>query len=115
MPQILKLVATFRRPVDPQPWMARFLGGHAPLYQELPGLRRIELSSPFDTISVARGQPDRRGAPFLVSELYFDDRDAFNHAMGSAAGRAMLADLDEFATDHVSMYLADVQRDDAVG
>ncbi|MDX6666545.1 MAG: hypothetical protein QOG68_2751 [Solirubrobacteraceae bacterium] len=93
--------------------MARYLSGHEPLCRELPGLRRIELSSPFDTLSVADRRGDRRGPPFLVSELYFDDRAAFDRAMTSPAGRAVMADLEVFAKDEVSMYIADVERDHA--
>jgi uncharacterized protein (TIGR02118 family) len=108
---MVKLVATFRRPPDPQTWMARYLSGHEPLCHALPGLVRVELSSPFDTLAVAGRRGDRRGAPFLVSELYFPDRGTFDGAMASEPGQAMIADLEAFAAQQVSLYLADVERE----
>ena len=113
---MLKLVATFRRPAEPQEWMNRFLTVHEPLCHRLPGLRRIELSSPFDALPLpGGGSGDRRGTPFLVCELYFDDRRSFDQAMTSPEGQEMLRDLEEFAQGDVQLYLADVERDHAPG
>lgn len=93
--------------------MARYLGDHEPLCRELPGLRRLELSSPLDALALSNSKIDRRGPPLLVSELYFDDRAAFELAIASPAGGRMLTDLEAFAADQVSMYTADVERDHA--
>ncbi|MCW2968317.1 MAG: EthD family reductase [Solirubrobacteraceae bacterium] len=108
---IVKLVASFRRPADAQSWMGHFLTQHEPLMHAVPGLQRLELASPFDTMALPGRDVDRRGAPFLVAELYFADRTGFEQAMGSAPGRAMLEDLQVFAGDEVSLYLADVERE----
>lgn len=95
--------------------MNRYLTLHEPLCHQLPELQRLELSSPFDTIPLPGRSGDRRGAPFLISELYFEDRASFDKAMTSEAGRAMLADLEEFAADEATLYLADVEREHAPG
>lgn len=97
--------------------MNRFLTVHEPLCHRLPGLRRMELSSPFDALPLpgAGSGGDRRGTPFLVSELYFDDRRSFDQAMTSHEGQAMLRDLEEFAAGMAQLYLADVERDHAPG
>lgn len=91
--------------------MGRYLTVHEPLCHRLPGLRRLELSSPFDTMVLPGREADRRGAPFLIAELYFDDRAAFERAMTSPAGRAVLEDLEAFAAQEATLYLADVERE----
>ncbi len=111
---MVKLVATIRHPPDPRAWMNHFLTVHEPLWQQAPGLRRIELASPFDTLALPGQTPDRRGAPFLIAEVYFDDRSAFDHAMTSDVGRAILEDLQGFAGGLVTLYLAEVDRDHVV-
>lgn len=97
--------------------MNRFLTVHEPLCHRLPGLRRMELSSPFDALPLPGSDTggDRRGTPFLIAELYFDDRPTFDQAMTSPEGQAMLRDLEEFASGTAQLYLADVERDHTPG
>jgi uncharacterized protein (TIGR02118 family) len=106
---MVKLVATFRRPSDPDAWMARFFTEQLPMLKELPLLERVELSSPFDSLGpLPGGRQDRRGPPLLMAELYFADRAAFDQAMVSDEGRRRMEALEAFAGDDMALFLADV-------
>jgi uncharacterized protein (TIGR02118 family) len=106
---MLKLVSLYRKPREPQEWMGHFMNVHRPLLESLPSVERIELSSPLDGMSMPGAQPDRRGAPFLMVELYFTDRGAFDAAMVSDQGRAMIEDVQAWAGGEVTTFLAEVQ------
>lgn len=110
---MVKLIAIFRRPADPQEWMGRYLNEHEPLCRALPGLVRLELSSPFESMPLAGAGGDRRGPPFLICELYFADRASFDAAMTSPEGRTLVVDLERVGQVGLTMYLADVERDHA--
>jgi len=106
---MVKLVATFRRPPDPDAWMTRFFTEQLPMLRELPRIERIELSSPFDSLgALPGGRQDRRGPPLLMAELYFPDRSAFDEAMVSEEGRRRMEALSAFAGEDLSLFLADV-------
>lgn len=106
---MLKLVSLYRKPRDPQSWMSHFMNVHRPLLEALPSVERVELSSPFDAMSPPGSQPDRRGAPFLMVELYFLDRDRFEHAMTSDEGRRMIADMQEWGAGGITTFFAEVE------
>ena len=68
---------------------------HAPMGRELPGLREYHVSV------VEADDPD---LPYhAVTELYFDDEDAFKEAFASAAGQAAGADVAAHAGDRVRL------------
>ena len=103
---MIKLIATFRRPADPQQWMMEFLSEHAPRLRSLPNLERLELLAPFDTLAGG----DRRGAPVLITELCFDSRDDFDAAMVSDTGRVTMEALQDFAGSDLTLLLAEVEE-----
>ena len=68
---------------------------HAPMGKELPGLREYHVSV------VEEDGPD---LPYhAVTELYFDDEDAFREAFASEAGQAAGADVAKHAGDRVRL------------
>jgi len=68
---------------------------HAPKGRSLPGLRQYSMSV------VEADDPD---LPYhAVSELYFDDEDAFAAAFASDAGKAAGADVAAHAADRVRL------------
>jgi uncharacterized protein (TIGR02118 family) len=71
------------------------LNEHAPKGRELPGLRRYHVSV-IDT--------DDDSLPYhAVTELFFDDEDAFKAAFASDAGKAAGADVAAHASDRVRL------------
>ena len=65
---MIKLVALFRKPDDPEAFLRHYREVHDPLVRKTPGLARYEVSrvtgDPFG------GEP----AYFLVAEMYYPDR-----------------------------------------
>ena len=71
------------------------LNQHAPMGRELPGLREYHVSV------IDQDDPD---LPYhAVTELYFDDEDAFKAAFASEAGKAAGADVAAHASDRVRL------------
>jgi uncharacterized protein (TIGR02118 family) len=102
---VVKLVALYRRPRDPQAWMQEFFSVFEPQLQDLPGLDRLELSQPQDVFSGG----DRRGAPFLMVELYFADRATLDRAILAPEGEAIRERLIDSPGRDVSLFVADVR------
>ena len=68
---------------------------HAPMGRQLPGLRQYH-------VSVVDADDD--ALPYhAVTELYFDDEDAFKAAFASDAGKAAGADVAAHAADRVRL------------
>ncbi len=68
---------------------------HAPKGRELPGMREYKVSV------IEQDDPD---LPYhAVTELYFDDEDAFKAAFASEAGKAAGADVAAHASDRVRL------------
>ena len=71
------------------------LDQHAPKGRELPGMREYKVSV------IEQDDPD---LPYhAVTELYFDDEDAFKAAFASEAGKAAGADVAAHASDRVRL------------
>ena len=74
---------------------------HAPKGRELPGLRQYH-------VSVIDADDD--SLPYhAVTELYFDDEDAFTAAFASEAGKAAGADVAAHASDRVRLLTSSEQ------
>jgi uncharacterized protein (TIGR02118 family) len=98
-----KVFAMYRHPVDPAAFDAYYYGTHAPLAQQVPGLRSYE---------VTRGPVDALGGSspyYLIATLSFDSREAIDAALASPQGQATAADLGNFATGGVDLFVADTR------
>ena len=73
---MVKLMALYKQPRDPETFERIYFGEHVPLARKMPGLRRLEI----DRITGApRGEPDY----YLVAHLYFDDAETMERSMAS--------------------------------
>lgn len=88
-----KLLVLYPEPADRAGFIQYYESTHLPLARKLPGLRSWRY-----TTEVAP-QADGSAAPyFAVFEAEFDDVDAFRAAMSSPEGRAVGADVPNYAT-----------------
>lgn len=94
---MIKLIALYRRPSDPAEFDAHFSSVHLPLLREFPGLRKIEITR-------VSGAPIGEAKFHAMAELYFDDKDAMDAALGSKQGKAVVRDLMSFAADLVTVF-----------
>jgi uncharacterized protein (TIGR02118 family) len=98
---MVKLVVTYGSPTDPAAFDQHYAGTHTPLVQRIPDLRRFEAGK-------VLGTPDGTPAPFyFLAELYFDDVDQLQAAMGSDQGQAAAADVSTFATGGATLMIAE--------
>lgn len=100
---MIKLVALFKRPSDTQQFDEHYSNVHAHLMQKVPGLERMEVTR---NICAFRGEPEY----YMVAEMYFRDKEAFDAAMTSEENRAAGKDLMSFAREYVTMFYGEVQE-----
>ena len=99
-----KLYAMYRHPADPAAFDRYYYATHIPIAKKVPGLRHYEVTSG-DVAAVGGG-----GAPYhLIAVLTFDSLDAIAAALASPEGQATAADLANFATGGVDLYMADTR------
>ncbi|MFO7172719.1 MAG: EthD family reductase [Bacillota bacterium] len=99
---MVKLVALYRRPADPEAFDRHYREVHAPLAARMPGLRRMEVAR-------VTGSPMGESPYYLMAEMYFDSLADLEAALSSPEGRAAGKDLMGFARDLVSLHIAEVQ------
>lgn len=88
-----KLVVLYPEPVDRAAFVDYYESTHLPLAAALPGMISWRYSTE------THPGPDGSPAPyFAVFEAEFPDADAYRAAMGSAEGRAVTADVPNYAT-----------------
>jgi uncharacterized protein (TIGR02118 family) len=88
---MIKLTVLYDVPADIEAFDAHYFGTHVPLAHKVSGMERIEVTR------FGPG-PDGSPAPYhLMAELYFADAGAMQAALGSPEGKALGADVANFA------------------
>lgn len=95
-----KLIALYRKPVDPAEFDKHYFEVHTPLVKKYPGLRRLEITR-------VTGAPIGEAKFHLMCEMYFDSKDAMDAAMASPEGKAVVKDLLSFAVDVVTVFIGE--------
>lgn len=98
-----KLIAIYERPDDEAAFEAHYRDVHTPLVRRIPGLREVRLNR-------VTGGPGGKSRLHLIAELCFEDRAAFEAAMGSRENREAGRDLMGFAGKLVSVHFAEESR-----
>jgi uncharacterized protein (TIGR02118 family) len=98
---MVKLVALYRAPEDKEGFLEKYNNEHLPLAKQMPGLIKAEV---YNVKSLGANKY------FLCAELYFENEDALNAAMGSTEGRAAAKNLMSFAKDFVEMHIAELKE-----
>ncbi len=101
---MVKLIALYRRPDDPDAFLEHYREVHTPLVRALPGLERLVVDRV--TADAFGGEP----AYLLIAEMHFADRTAFKEAMRSEANRRVAEDLRAFAGDLATVLVADAEE-----
>jgi len=95
------LVVMYKTPTDPKAFDKYYPETHVPIAKRLPGLRKYEISQgPVSTPAGPSGY-------HLVAILRFDDMAAIQQAFASAEGQTTVADVQNFATGGVDIYMFD--------
>lgn len=103
---MIKYVALYRTPADPEDFDEKYLTTHKPLIDKVPGLVRQEIAKTTRTFV-----PGFLGdnAPYLIAELYFESKDAMKTGFASPEWQAAGANLTEIGgMELVAMFSAEV-------
>ena len=93
------LTVCYGHPTDPAAFDAYYTSTHAPLVWKLPGLENF-------TYRHCASVDSSPSPYFLLAELSFASQEALGAAMASPEGQASGADLPNFATGGVTMFIA---------
>lgn len=91
-----KMLVLYGPPKDPAHFKAYYTGTHLPLAARLPGLKASRHA--FDVAAMGGASPC-----FCVFEAEFSDAAAMGAAMASDAGKAVAADVKNYATGTVTI------------
>jgi len=97
---MMKLVALYGTPDDPEAFDKAYVETHIPLIKKVPGLQRVEANK---ITQVVMGKK----APYMVGTLTFADMDALQAAMNSPEMAAAGENLDSFAKDMYTLCFAE--------
>jgi uncharacterized protein (TIGR02118 family) len=98
---MVKLVAMFTKPDDPEAFDRAYFDVHLPLNAKTPGLRRTEVSR-------VTGAPRGESPWYVVAEMYYDDEASMRAAFASTEAAEAARQLMTFAKGMVTMYTAAV-------
>ena len=99
---MFKLTVLYGHPSDPAAFEQYYAETHMPLAVKIPMLTRIEAAK-------AQPGPDGSAAPYYrIAELWFASLEQLQASMGSAEGRAAVADLGNFATGGTTVFTSEV-------
>jgi uncharacterized protein (TIGR02118 family) len=94
-----RVLVMYKTPRDASAFDKYYFETHVPIAKKVPGLRKYEVSQG------AVGTPAGPSNHHLVAILHFDDVAAIQAAFASTEGQAAVADLQNFATDGVEIFL----------
>ncbi len=99
---MVKITALFGHPEDPNAFEEYYTNTHVPLVHKIPDLQRFEAARAVAT-------PDDSELPYYrIAELYFEDVEQMQGSLGSDEGQAATADLQNFATGGVTIFISEI-------
>jgi len=99
-----KVYAMYKVPADKAAFDRYYYATHVPIAKKIPGLRHYEVTSG-DVMPLQGG-----ASPYhLIAALTFDSVAAVQAALASPEGQATAADLGNFATGGVDLFLAETK------
>lgn len=99
---MVKLVAVYKKPDDPEAFEKHYFEKHVPLAKKMPGLVKCEIEK-------VTGSPvPINDMPYMAAHMYFDNKAALHSAMMSEEGKAAAKDLAGFAGKYVRMFFTEL-------
>lgn len=99
---MVKLIAIYQRPDERSAFEARYQD-HMDLVAKVPGLMKMEVGR---LVTAPWGEPDLH----MVTEMYFESREALDKALASDEMGAAGKQLRSFAKGLYTMYIAEVGK-----
>ena len=101
---MMKTTVLYHHPKDMEAFEQYYAGTHLPLSATMVGVDRLEL-----TLFVP-GPDGSRPAFHRMAELYFSDAAQMQATFGSPVGKAVVGDLQNFASGGVTVLIGAVER-----
>lgn len=103
---MIKCIALYRKPADVETFDRRYFAEHMPLVSQTPGLVRSEIAK-VGRVFVPGFLGDTE--PYLITEMYFESKDAMKAAFGTPQWQVAAANLTEIGgMEVVAMFSAEV-------
>ncbi|MEK6220909.1 MAG: EthD family reductase [Chloroflexota bacterium] len=96
----MKLVALYNRPANPENFEDQYFNTHMPLIEKVPGLQRTTITR------VTRGVVGGDNL-YMMTEMYFADKDSLKAGMRSPEMAAAGSNLDSFAKGLYTLVFAE--------
>jgi uncharacterized protein (TIGR02118 family) len=98
----VKLTVLYGPPTDPAAFERYYAETHMPLVAQIQGALRVEKGR-------VVGTPDRSPPPFhRIFEFWSESPEQMEASLGSAAGQAAIADIPNYATGGVTIFVPNV-------
>jgi uncharacterized protein (TIGR02118 family) len=94
---MVRILALHGMPMDESTYTGHYIDVHMPLVQKIPGVRNIRYGR------VLRSADGRPVPYYMISDVYFDDLEALEHALASPEMAEAFADVPNFATGGVTI------------
>ena len=98
---MVKLTTLYKTPPDTELFEKHYFSVYLPLVKAIKGLVKAETTR-FSRLQIEESRY------YLMDELYFEDMDKLNEAMGSPEGRRASRELMNFAQDFVVLLYGEV-------
>jgi len=100
---MMKVTVLYGIPASPDDFEKYYTSTHLPLAAKMMGVARIELTK------FVAGPDGGKPAFYRMAELYFTTQVQMEQSLGSAEGKATVADLPKFATGGVTVLIGSVE------
>ncbi len=100
---MIKLVAMYGPPKDPEHFDRHYATVHVPLAKKIPDIRRFTIHRVLD--SPQPGKPPY----YCLTEVYWDDLETARKALASPDGQISYNDVPNYATGGVTFVFTDVE------
>lgn len=100
---MMKVTVLYGIPASPDDFEKYYASTHLPLAAKMKGVVRIELTK------FVAGPDGGKPAFYRMAELYFTTQVQMEQSLGSAEGKATVADLPKFATGGVTVLIGSVE------
>jgi uncharacterized protein (TIGR02118 family) len=98
----VKLVVLYTQPDDAEAFDEHYLGVHGPLVEKVPGLQR------FEGARFVAAADDGEMTYHRIAELWFEDQESMQAALGSDEGKDTGRDYGQIAPPGSRMFVATV-------
>lgn len=96
------VIAMYGKPEDPQAFAQHYENVHTPLVQQMPHLKRFEVTS----APILAGEAE--SGAHLVAVMGYETQEDLEASLGSPEGQAAVADLENFATGGCQVFTTEI-------